>query len=148
MIREHLRVTLEFERLQQPAARIEAHHLRLERQGEVERLLALRELDAEGLFTPPNGERDVDGRAKDLAAAVVGGLRLRYCQLALLGRAIVLEADGQLRMAGAVEPLVKELVQVAPGRLFDRALEIGRRHVAAAMLGGVVADRLPEEVIA
>ena len=148
LVEELLLAALELDALEQPAAHIEAHHLRAIRKREVEALLALREPDAEALRRLLGREIDEHGRVEDLRRVVLGRLRLLDGELRLLRGIVPLEGDGELGMAGAVDPLVEEGVQVAARRLLDGALEVRRGDVAALVLRDVVPDRLPEERIA
>jgi hypothetical protein len=114
LVEEKLLGTGEVQRLQRPAAGVQPHHQRLSRQREVERLLALPDLDAEGVDAFAGGEGGVHGQPED-GRAVALGLDLLDAQPGRLGVLIPGVLGFEVGVAGGVHPLVEEPVQVPAG---------------------------------
>ena len=140
LVEQHLLAALELDRLEEVVARVEAHHVRFAQQREVEVVRLLGDLHVERMRFAIDREIDDRGQPKDRRLVLV--LRLLHVELRLLRRVVPLERQLERRVPAFVDVLIKQPVDVAPGRLGDRALEVGRRDVRAAVLAHVVMDRL------
>src|SRR5207248_5264619 len=106
-------------------------------QREVEVVLLLADLHLERKLLAVHRELDVYGKSEWRRAVDV--LRLLDAQLRLLRVLIPLESQLERGMPAPVHELIEQPVDVAAGRALDRALEVGRGDVRAAVLRDVVA---------
>src|SRR5436309_1496291 len=133
---------LECHLLQERVVGVEQDRPRASRRVEPEDLVRL--LDANRFPLGPIRPREFHGgRYLEQRHRVLDLLRLLRPQFDLLRRFVPRPGEFELRVAGVVEPLVEEDVEVPSGRLFDRLLEIVRLDVLARELLHVLPDRLP-----
>jgi hypothetical protein len=56
--------------------------------------------------------------------------------------------DFDFRMPFLVHPLVEEKIEIAPGRVLERALQVLRDHVGAAMPRAIEVERFVKQRVA
>ena len=138
----------EVEGFEHAVRRVDGHERRLRFQRQHEAVRGLRDLDGATHEAVAHLEAQLQFRAVDRGELLVGLLRLRQLHRRLAGVAVPGIFRLELGVPTLPHPLVEEPVDVAAGRLLDRALQVVRQHVAIGVLRDVVVDRRPPRGVA